>query len=54
VVHYPSDVSALSEARFREKFRVGRAFRCAFDKAVYGELSSAANWDNETCHYGHT
>ena len=34
--------------------RVGGAFRCAFDKAVDGELSSAANWDNETCHYGHT
>jgi hypothetical protein len=26
--------SALSEARFREKVQVSRAFQCAFDKAL--------------------
>ena len=30
----PINVSALSEARFREKVEVGRALRRAFDKAV--------------------
>jgi hypothetical protein len=31
---FPSDVSALSEARLREKVEVGRVFGRAFDKAV--------------------
>ena len=30
----PSDVSGLSEARFREKVQLSRALRRAFDKAV--------------------
>jgi hypothetical protein len=33
-VSLATDVSALSEARFRERAQVGRAFRRAFDKAV--------------------